>query len=376
MPRPLNKLNARQVATAGKPGRYSDGGGLYLVIDEKRRRWVFRYTRLGKTIDLDLGNTQDVSLAAARNAATNLRGALTAGLDPKSERMKMKVPSFRTFADEFIASMRAGWRNEKHAKQWEMTVTRYASALHDKPLSDITTEDVLAVLQPLWTRAPETAARLRGRIESILDAAKAKNYRTGENPARWKGNLKSLLPPRKRLARGHHTALPYDKLPAFMIQLRERISMAALALEFTILTAARSGETIGARWFEIDMDAAVWTVPKAWMKAGREHRVPLCNRALQILRAVMMTGDPNPSTFVFPGEKAGKPLSHVAMAKLLERMKVEATVHGFRSSFRDWASETTGFAHQTVEQALAHTIQNKAEAAYRRGDQLAKRREL
>ena len=379
MSRPQNKLKAIQVTADLKPGRYSDGGGLYLVVDERRRRWVFRYTRNRKTTDLGLGSvngTKAVSLKSARKKAGALRQALADGLDPRAVHLKEEIPNFGDFADKYVASMKAGWRNEKHAKQWEMTLKEYAGRLRTKPVNEITTDDILGVLQPLWTRVPETAERLRGRIESVLDAAKAKNLRSGENPARWKGHLKNLLPSRKRLARGHHAALPFDKVPAFVAELRERKAMAALALEFTIMTAARTGEVIGARWSEIDIAGGIWTVPSERMKAGKEHRVPLCSRALQILRTVMPADDPKPGAYVFLGEKTSKPLSNMAMAKLLERMDVEATVHGFRSSFRDWASETTGFAHQTVEQALAHTIQNKAEAAYRRGDQLAKRREL
>jgi integrase len=379
MSRPKNKLKAIKVTADLKPGRYSDGGGLYLVVDERRRRWVFRYTRNGKTTDLGLGSvngTKAVSLKRAREKADVLRAALADGLDPRAIHTKEEIPKFGEFADEHIQSMRSGWRNEKHAKQWEMTLKQYAGRLRTKPINEITTDDILAVLQPLWTRVPETAERLRGRIESVLDAAKAKNLRSGENPARWKGHLKNLLPSRKRLARGHHAALPFEQVPAFVAQLRERKAMAALALEFTIMTAARTGEVIGARWGEVDISGAVWTVPPGRMKAGKEHRVPLCSRAMQILRNVMSADEPGPDAFVFPGEKKGRPLSNLTMARLLERMEVAATVHGFRSSFRDWASETTGFAHQTVEQALAHTIANKAEAAYRRGDQLAKRREL
>jgi integrase len=379
MSRSQNKLKAIQVTADLKPGRYSDGGGLYLVIDDRRRRWVLRYTRNGKTTDLGLGSvtgTRAVSLKGARKKAAALRQALADGLDPRAVHVREEVPKFGDFAEKYIVSMRAGWRNEKHAKQWEMTLAQYAVHLRKMPVNEITTDDILEVLQPLWARVPETAERLRGRIESILDAAKAKNLRSGENPARWKDHLKNLLPSRKRLARGHHAALPFDKVPAFVAQLRERKAMAALALEFTILTAARTGEVIGARWSEIDIAGAVWTVPPARMKAGKEHRVPLCSRTMQILHAIMPADEPNSNAYVFRSEKVGKPLSNMAMAKLLERMDVGATVHGFRSSFRDWASETTGFAHQTVEQALAHTIANKAEAAYRRGDQLAKRREL
>jgi integrase len=376
MSRPQNKLKAIQVSADLKPGRYSDGGGLYLVVDERRRRWVFRYTRNGKTTDLGLGSVKDVSLKDARRKVEPLRKALADGLDPRSVRLKEEIPNFGDFADRYITSMRPGWRNVRHAKQWEMTLTKYVGSLRPKPVNEIATEDIVEVLKPLWLRIPETAQRLRGRIEAILDAAKATNLRTGENPARWKGNLKSLLPQRKRLDRGHHAALPYDKVPEFIGLLRKRKAMAALALEFTILTAARTGEVRGARWSEFDIAGGLWTVPSVRTKTGKEHRVPLCSRAIEILHCIVPKEKPEPDAYVFAGEQAGKPLSSTTMANLLERMNVDVTVHGFRSSFRDWTSETTGFAHQTVEQALAHTIQNKVEAAYRRGDQLAKRREL
>jgi integrase len=232
---------------------------------------------------------------------------------------------------------------------------------------------VLSVLRPLWARTPETAERLRGRIENVLDAARAKGFRGGENPARWRGHLDQLLPKRQRLSRGHHTALAYDAIPTFMVSLDERPAMAARALAFTILTAARSGEVLGARWPEIDLDKAVWTVPARRMKAGREHRVPLSPQAMAIVSALHEDGE---TGFVFSGTSPDKPLSIMAMSMLLRRMKAGVTVHGFRSSFRDWASETTGFPHEVCEMALAHTIPNKAEAAYRRGDLFEKRRRL
>jgi hypothetical protein len=231
-PRPMsraqNKLKAIQVTADLKPGRYSDGGGLYLVMDERRRRWVFRYTRNGKTTDLGLGSVKDVSLKDARRKVEPLRKALADGLDPRSVRLKEEIPNFGDFADRYITSMRPGWRNVRHAKQWEMTLTKYVGSLRPKPVNEIDTEDIVEVLKPLWLRIPETAQRLRGRIEAILDAAKATNLRTGENPARWKGNLKSLLPQRKRLDRGHHAALPYDKVPEFIGLLRKRKAMAVL----------------------------------------------------------------------------------------------------------------------------------------------------
>jgi integrase len=250
----------------------------------------------------------------------------------------------------------------------------YAAPLRRLPVDKITTDDVLSVLKPLWNEKPETASRLRGRIERVLDAAKAQGLRAGENPARWRGHLDQLLPKRQRLTRGHHAAMSYAEMPAFMDDLRARQSTAARALEFAILTAARSGEVLGLRWEEIDLDRAVWTVPANRMKAGREHRVPLSRPALKLLKAMHEGCD---GKFVFPGQKPGKPLSVMALEMVLRRMKVEAvTVHGFRSAFRDWAAERTNFSNEVCEAALAHVIENKAEAAYRRGDLFDKRRKL
>jgi integrase len=246
--------------------------------------------------------------------------------------------------------------------------------LREKPLDEIRTDDVLAALKPIWQTKSETASRLRGRIERVLDAAKARGLRSGENPARWRGHLDHLLPKRQKLTRGHHPALPYLDVPAFVADLRNRETVAALALEFTILNASRTGEVLGAKWDEIDREAAIWTIPRERMKAGREHRVPLTDRGLEILDAVekVRTGD-----YVFPGQRRGKPLSGMAMEMLLRRMKIEkATVHGFRSSFRDWAGECTPFPREIAEAALAHTVGDETERAYRRGDALEKRRKL
>jgi integrase len=238
----------------------------------------------------------------------------------------------------------------------------------------ITTDDVLTVLRSIWNSKPETASRVRGRIERVLDAAKAKGLRTGENPARWRGHLDQLLPKRQHLTRGHHAAMPYQRVPAFLHSLRQRASMAALALEFAILTAARSGEVLGAQWSEIDTDQGIWVVPAARMKAGREHRVPLSPAAIDIVKSLQETRSNN---YVFPGQKKDKGLSVMALEMVLRRMKIEdATVHGFRSAFRDWAAEQTNYSNEVCEAALAHVIQNKAEAAYRRGDLFDKRREL
>lgn len=373
--RAINKLSAVQAAKIKEPGRHSDGGGLYLFVDQHgRRRWIFMYTRNGKRTELGLGGGRDLSLAAARTEAAKLRQLLATGNDPKSERAKSdKIPTFGACADDYIEAMRPSWRNAKHAQQWTMTLTTYANPIRGKPVNEVMTQDVLDVLQSLWKRTPETAERLRGRIENVLDAAKAKGFRSGENPARWRGHLDQLLPKRQRLSRGHHAALSYDEIPGFMSDLRSRAATAARALEFTILAAARSGEVLGAKWGEIDLAKNVWNIPAERMKVGREHRVPLSARAQDILKDLQVE---DPGAYVFPGPKPKTPLSGMAMSMLLRRMKSEVTVHGFRSTFRDWASETTSYSHEVCEMALAHTIANKAEAAYRRGDLFEKRRNL
>jgi integrase len=317
---------------------------------------------------------RDVTLARARELAGQARARLAEGVNPKDARTPSEGASFGKCADRLIEAMRPSWRNGKHAAQWEMTLRDYAAPLRRLPVDKIITDDVLSVLKPLWNDKPETGSRLRGRIERVLDAAKAQGLRSGENPARWRGHLDQLLPKRQLLTRGHHAAMNYAELPAFMTNLQARQATAAQALEFAILTAARSGEVLGARWEEFDLDHAVWTVPAARMKAGREHRVPLSRQALKIAKAMheARSGD-----FVFPGQRPGKPLSFMALGMLLRRMKIEnATVHGFRSAFRDWAAECTHFANEVCEAALAHVIENKAEAAYRRGDLFDKRRKL
>jgi integrase len=332
------------------------------------------YSRAGKRTELGLGSARDLSLANARSEAAALRAILASGGDPKAERAKdERVSTFGESADAYIEAMRPSWRNAKHAAQWTMTLTRYAEPIRAMPVNEISTQDVLNVLQPLWRRTPETAEWLRGRIENVLDAAKARGHRSGENPARWRGHLDQLLPKRQRLSRGHHKALPYEALPAFMADLLDRDAVAGRALEFLILTAARTGEVIGARLDEIDLEKRVWIIPPQRMKAGREHRVPLSARAIEIVEAMQALGR---GPYLFPGPKPLAPMSSMAMAMLLRRMKWDVTVHGFRSTFRDWSSETTGFSHEVCEMALAHTIANKAEAAYRRGDLFDKRRKL
>jgi integrase len=380
MARAIKKLNARQVATLTQDGRYSDGGGLYLVVGPgASRRWAFLFRWCGKLKEMGLGSLNSVSLADARKRAGEARRVLTDGRNPIEERRtraaeRDATTTFGAFADELVKALSHGFRNQKHKAQWAMTLARYAAPLRSKRLDDIATDDVLAVLQPLWQTRPETASRLRGRIERVLDAAKAKGLRKGENPARWRGHLDALLPKRQRLTRGHHAAMAFDEVPAFVANLRPSESVSALALEFLVLTAARSGEVLGARWDEIDMNAKLWAIPAARMKAGREHRVPLSSRALAILRSVekVRTGD-----YVFPGQRRGTPLSVMALAMVLRRLRLEkVTVHGFRSAFRDWCGEATAFPRDVAEAALAHAVGDMTERAYRRGDALEKRRKL
>ena len=369
------RLTARTIATA-KCGKHSDGGNLYLIVSETgSRKWVLRFTWRGTAKEMGLGSANDVPLADARERAADARRLLARDLNPIDERKRGGgIPTFGALADDVCETLAAGFRNEKHKAQWRMTLETYAAPLRSKPVDTISTEDVLAVLKPIWTAKPETASRLRGRIEKVLDAAKAKGFRKTENPARWRGHLDHLLPKPLKLSRGHHAAMPYEELPAFMGELRQRQATAALALEFCILTAARSGEVLGCRWSEIDLDKKVWTVPAHRMKAGREHRVPLSGRVVAILRE-LAEADARP--FVFPGQARNKPLSNMAMDMMLRRMKRDAaTVHGFRSSFRDWAGNVSNFPREITETALSHVIGDKAEQAYRRSDALEKRRKL
>jgi integrase len=289
-----------------------------------------------------------------------------------------KAMTFQQCADAYIAAHRAGWRNGKHAAQWNTTLATYAGrVMGTLPVQTIDTALVLKALEPIWTTKPDTASRLRGRIEAVLDWAKVRGYRAEENPARWRGHLDKLLPARSKLRKiRHHTALPYAELPSFMIGLHEKEGISARALEFTILTATRTGETIGAQWNEFDLLDRTWTVPAERMKAGREHRVPLSTRALANLDKMQAHRSANDG-FVFSGRKLGKPLSNMAFLMLLRSMgRGDLTTHGFRSSFRDWVAERTNVPSEVAEMALAHAVGNKVEAAYRRGDLFDKRRRL
>lgn len=369
------RLTARKIATA-KPGKHSDGGNLYLIVsDTGSRKWILRFTWRGAAKEMGLGSANSVPLADARDRAADARRVLAKGLNPIDERKRDGgIPTFGAIADYVREALSAGFRNQKHKAQWRMTLETYAAPLRSKPVDTISTEDVLAVLKPIWAEKPETASRLRGRIEKVLDAAKAKGYRTGENPARWRGHLDHLLPKPLKLTRGHHAAMAYEHIPAFMGDLRRRQATAASALEFCILTAARSGEVLGCRWSEIDFDKKLWIIPGSRMKAGREHRVPLPNRAVSILRELAKF---NAGPFVFSGQSRNRPLSNMAMDMMLRRMKRDdVTVHGFRSSFRDWAGNVSSFPREIIETALAHVIGDKAEQAYRRSDALEKRRKL
>ncbi|MEC7817150.1 MAG: integrase arm-type DNA-binding domain-containing protein [Pseudomonadota bacterium] len=388
MPRKLHNALTPLAVKNAKPGRHADGGGLHLLVKPTgARSWVYRFMLSGKSRDVGLGAAGQggMSLADARDEAAALRLKVKAGIDPLEERdreaaqalaaaqaAKVAGTTFKDVATTYIAANEESWRNPKHRQQWRNTLDTYVyPVIGDLPVAEVETAHVLKILEPIWKGKAETASRIRGRIETVLDSAKAHGYRQGENPARWRGHLAQILPARTRLSRGHHKAIAYEQIPAFIHALHNRKAVAALALEFTILTAARSGEVIGATWAEVDLQKAIWTIPADRMKAAREHRVPLSPRAVAVLESLQLLG----SDYLFAGAKGGK-LSGMAMSMLMRRMKVDATVHGFRSGFRDWAAECTGYAHEVAEMALAHTIENKVERAYRRGDLFDKRRRL
>ncbi len=383
MARTINKLSARQVATLKDPGRHSDGGGLYLRITTGgSRSWVYMATVDGKRQEIGLGSASAVSLATARRLAAEMREASATGRNPRAVLASAEPTKdatlrlFGAFAEEYIASVEAGWRNPVHRQQWRNSLRDHAAILANIPVDAVATEDVLAVLKPIWMTKAETAKRLRGRIEKILDAAKARGFRTRDstNPAAWRGHLALLLPKQDKLQRGHHPAMPYKEAPGFMTALRERPALAARCLEFVILTAARSGEALGAKWEEIDLSTQLWTVPADRMKAGVEHIVPLSAAAVSLLNSVASERvSPEDTIFAVAGAKR----SNMAMAMLLRRMnRGDVTTHGFRSTFRDWAGDKTQHPRELIEQALAHTIQNKAERAYRRGTAVERRRGL
>jgi integrase len=379
-----NRLSARAVETKATRGRLADGGGLFLQVSKwGTKSWIFRFERNGRERHMGLGPLHTLSLAEARDRARDCRRLLLDGRNPiearKAERMRERIEAargitFKECADQHIEAHKAGWRNEKHRGQWSTTLARYVyPVIGSLSVDAIDTALVLKCVQPIWQEKPETAKRVRGRIENVLDWATARGFREGDNPARWRGHIDKLLPPRSQVrAVKHHAALPYAELPRFMAELRAKQGAVARALEMTALTALRTGEVIGARWSEYDPTAKMWTVPAARMKSKREHRVPLSARALEIL-----DGLPRTAEHMFPGSRPGRHLPNVAMLLMLKGMGHGAvTVHGLRSTFRDWAAETTGYPNHVIEMALAHVIGDKVEAAYRRGDLFEKRRRL
>ena len=372
MARTFHRLDPKKVATY-KPGRHADGGNLFLSVSPSgARSWVFKYQRRGKARELGLGSARDVPLARARQLAVAHRSCLAEGREPITERHVGTV-TFGEMADRVIADLRPTWRNRRHAAQWEMTLTRYASSLRHLPIEAIDTEHLLDVLKPLWRSRLATAKRLRARMERVLDAAKALGLRSGENPARWRGHLERLLPLPPRLERQHHAAMAYEDVPGLVARLQGMPGVTPRALEFCILTACRTGEVLGACRDEFDLANRLLTIPASRMKGGRSHTVPLCDRAVEIVTNMLSGG----ADFVFAGRKPGTRLSDAMMVHCLQQtLRVDATVHGFRSSFRDWAGDQTNFPRDVIEAALAHAVENRTEAAYRRMTALAKRRDL
>jgi integrase len=388
MARTLNKLTDTGAKAEKSPGRHSDGGGLYLNVSTAgTKSWLFMWTPKGSKSrhELGLGGYPAVSLAKARAVAAGYRVDIAEGRNPKEERDRTPEPLFEDATELFISSQESEWRNDKHVWQWRQTMKAHCAPINKKRPSQVTTEDVLACLKPIWTKLPETAARVRGRIERVLNFCKVKGWRSADsvNPAAWAGHLENLLPKRGKLSRGHQAALPYGRVPEFVGRLQGVETLGARALELTILTVSRTGETIGMQWGELDMAKALWTVPAERMKAGKPHVVPLVPRAVEILKALKETS--TSAIYVFPSQAKRKPgtperpLSNMAMLKLLKSMLAEgeeATVHGFRSSFRDWAGDMTNFPREIAEAALAHSVGNEVEQAYRRSTALVKRTKL
>jgi integrase len=346
------------------------------------RRWAFIYRWKetgakgpGRLREMGLGSAATVSLAKARDRAATAREQLTDRIDPIQARREVReVPTFGDVADEVIATRSKSLRSDKSIALWKRALVERAADIRAVPVDRIDTAAVLSVLKPMWSTTPEMAQKTRGYLEAVLDAARAKGWRTGENPARWRGHLDQLLAKRTKLSRGHHAAMPFDQVPAFLIDLAGREGIGARALEFTVLTAVRSGEALGARWSEIDLKAATWTIPAGRMKGAELHRVPLAPKAVAILEDMLKL---KRSDFVFPGERAGKAISTGTMERVLDRMgRGEVTVHGFRSSFRDWAGEKTEYPREVAEAALAHVAGDQTERAYRRGDAFERRRGL
>lgn len=382
-----NQLKSVFVQNINKPGRYFDGNGLYLQVTPKgSKSWIFRFAKDGKEHRMGLGPLSLISLAEARMKALEAKRSLFDGKHPLQEKktreiqVKLKRKNINTFdqcKELYLAQHKPAWDPVTY-RQWNNSLKYYVTpTIGNLPVSEIDTELVLRVIQPIWHDKTETASRVRNRIELILDYAKVLGFRTGENPARWRGHLDNLLPNRTKLKPiKHFKALPYKELPSFVQKLRARNCTTSLALEFLILTATRTNEVLEARREEFDMSDNLWIIPANRMKAKKEHRIPLCPRAKQIIEKLSVQSDFSAKDLIFPGANANKPLSSNALLNLLERMGVDVTVHGFRSTFRDWAGETTSHPREVIEAALAHSLQDKAEAAYARGDLLKKRKAL
>jgi integrase len=386
MAKTVGRLNAVSLTKARKAGLYPDGNGLYLqVAPGGSKSWIFRFMLNSRARTMGLGPYPDLALGEARRRATECRKLRNDGIDPIEARKATRAASvlesakgisFTACSEAYIQAKKHGWKSPKHIDQWTNTLQQYAAPVFGEvPVADVDTDLVMKALEPIWATKTETASRVRGRIENILDWARTKGYREGENPARWRGHLQNLLPARRKVRKvKHHPALAYDKMGTFMRALRKQEGTAAVALEFLILTAARTSEAVGARWDEIDLRRAIWTVPGSRIKAGREHRVPLSKSTLALLKRMQKV---RVGEFVFAGGKKGKPLSNMALLVLLKRMdRDDITAHGFRSTFRDWVSEKTDYSRDEAEMALAHAVGDKVEAAYRRGDLLTKRHKM
>jgi len=380
----IHRLTPRKAATAPL-GKYEDGGGLRLVVSKTgARKWVLRFTVAGKRREMGLGSLPDVGLAEARDKASAARKLAKDGIDPIEARQTepAKTPTFTTCAARYIRAHRHAWKSAKHARQWVRTLKTYARpAIGETKVDAITTEDILNILSPIWTTKTETAKRVQGRIELVLDYAAAHNYRDSSNPARWRGHLDKLLPKPSKVAKVKHLpAMPYTDVSAFMTGLAAKETISSLALQFLILTATRTSEVLQSKWGEFDLDGGIWTVPAERMKTGREHRVPLTQAALAVLDALPRIQD---NHYTFPGARHGRPLSNMALLKVMRDLgfgvggdRGDYVPHGFRSSFRDWSGEVSSFPRDVAEMALAHAIESKVEAAYRRGDLFAKRRRM
>jgi integrase len=380
--RTMNRLTALQAQRMlKKPGLHADGGNLYLQVKKVGSgSWLFRYERDGVETWMGLGSVSDVSLAEARAEAAECRKLLAAGRDPFAKRKASRAAAKQamTFGEAATACFEAKrhqWRNEKHGDQWRMTLDVYAAPLHEKPVDTITTADILAILKPIWTTKPETASRVRGRVEMVLDYARALGHISEDkaNVARWKGHLDKLLAKRTRLSRGHLKAMPFREVPEFVAKLRDIDTTGARAVELIILTAARMNEVLGMTKDEIDWERRIWTVPATRIKSARPHRVPLVDRALEIVREASAASDGH---YVFGGHRHRRPVSPTAVTMTLKRLEADATCHGFRSSFADWRGDATRFSRELAEAALAHIVGDQTEAAYRRGDALERRREM